>query len=176
MDAEQFLALGETEARFELVDGVVTLSPGPFPSHQRVVHELCFQIESWARRSGALVFPDTDVVFGRALVYRPAIAVYAAGRFESVPRTLREPPDLVIEVLSAGSKPLDLITKREDYERFGVGEYIAVDPDSGRVHRWLRQDGAFGEPPVLGGTLESSALPGLVFDLAAVRAAAKRAV
>ncbi len=102
--------------------------------------------------------------------------MYAAGRLDGVPRSLREPPDLIIEVLSAGSKPMDLITKREDYEKFGVGEYIVIDPDTGRVHRWMRQQGAFGEPPVLGDSLESTVFPGLVFDLAAARAAAKRGV
>lgn len=176
MDAEQFLAMGETEARYELVDGVVTVSPSPFPSHQRVVHELCFQIETWARKSGAIVFPDTDIVFGRTLVYRPDIAVYAAGRIEDVPRSLREPPDLAIEVVSAGSKALDMITKREDYERFGVGEYIVIDPDSGRVHHWNRQPTAYGETPVTGDRLESSVFPGLVLDLEAVRTVSKRAL
>lgn len=177
MTAEQFLSLGETEARLELVDGVISVSPSPVPSHQRVVHELCFQLERWARASGgATVYPDTDVEFGRSIVYRPDISVYAAGRLDGVPRSLREPPDLIIEVLSAGSKPMDLITKREDYEKLGVGEYIVIDPDTGRVHRWMRQQGAFGEPPVLGDSLESTVFPGLVFDLAAARAAAKRGV
>lgn len=64
MTAEQFLSLGETEARLELVDGVISVSPSPVPSHQRVVHELCFQLERWARASGgATVYPDTDVEF-----------------------------------------------------------------------------------------------------------------
>ena len=44
-------------------------------------------------------------------------------------RRIRGVPDLVVEILSAGSKPLDLITKRDDYDAFGVGEYWVVDPD-----------------------------------------------
>ena len=39
-------------------------------------------------------------------------------------------PDLVIEVLSPGSKKFDLDKKKKIYEKFGVKEYWIVDPDS----------------------------------------------
>lgn len=175
MTAEQFHALGETDARLELVDGVVAVSPSPLPRHQKVVQELFKQIEAFAGTTGsAEVFLDTDVQFSAGVVYRPCISVYLASRFPSVPECLTTVPDLIVGVLSPGSKPIDLITKREDYERFGVGEYMAADPQNGRVQRWGRQGARLVETLVEGDRLASSALAGLWIDLGAVRRIAER--
>lgn len=39
-------------------------------------------------------------------------------------------PDLVIEVLSPGTKKFDLDKKKKIYEKYGVKEYGAVDPET----------------------------------------------
>ncbi len=173
MRADQFLSLGEMDARMELIDGVITVSPSPVPRHQRVVQELFRQIDRACVEPGhAEIYLDTDVRLADALVYRPDVSVYRAGRLCGDPDCLTEVPDLVIEVLSPSSKPVDLITKREDYERFGVAEYIVIDPDTGCFQRWSRQGPHLVETAVAAGTLESAVFAMLKFDLKRVRAAA----
>src|SRR5438067_269215 len=81
LTADEFFALGETTERLELFDGIIIVSPSPFPIHQALADELQTQL-GLARRGGLriVVFPDTDVQFAPNLVYRPDITVYRAER------------------------------------------------------------------------------------------------
>jgi Uma2 family endonuclease len=174
MSAVEFLSLGETSDRLELIDGVVVVSPSPLPRHQRVVQELFRQIDRQCVALGtAEVYLDADVRFGEAVVFRPDLSVFATGRLPPDPDSLAIAPDLVIEVLSPSSRSLDLVAKRDHYERNGVAEYIVVDADSGRVQRWCRKGARFVETPVTGDSLVSRAFASLTLDLERVRRAAR---
>src|SRR5204863_4418468 len=131
------------------------------------------QMLAFADRTGSVVlFSDTDVLFDDATVYRPDIAVYLASRIAAVPPRLETPPDLVVEVLSPSNRGLDLMTKRKDYEKFGVGEYWVFDPPAGEVRAFRRMGQRFEEEQVKGDQLESTAIAGLVVDLRPIRALA----
>ncbi len=166
MTAEEFFDLGETRERYELIDGVVVMSPSPTPRHQEVLQLLQEQAGAWRRaHKGSRVIPDVDIRLGGGLVYRPDLAIFAPGRLKTTPERLDLPPDLVVEVLSPSSKATDMITKRGDYERFGVGEYWVIDPENGRARVWSRQGSQLVERPVDGQSLAASSLDGFVFEL-----------
>jgi Uma2 family endonuclease len=183
MTADEFFALGETTERLELIDGVIVMSPSPLPLHQALLHAIQRQLAA-AQDAGlqAVVFPDVDVQFTSLLVYRPDITVYRAENMAAIPARLTIPPapDLIIEILSAGSKGTDLITKRDDYERFGVAEYWAVDPADLRIRVWRQQHpGAdrFIEaalPTLQPDTIECASIPGFTLDLHPLRALPQR--
>ena len=50
---------------------------------------------------------------------------------------VRGSPDLVVEIVSAGTRKTDEVTKRKLYERFDVKDYWVVDPelDTIKVYR-----------------------------------------
>jgi Uma2 family endonuclease len=171
MTADEYLALGETRDRYELIDGVVVMSPSPTPRHQKVARLLLREIERYAdARPACEVFYEIDLRLSDTTVYRPDIVVYAPGRLERLPERLAEAPDLVVEVLSVGTRALDLSTKRADYARFGVAEYWVIDPVAlvATVHR--RAGSGYAETGIGSGRLASAALPGLSVDLDALRA------
>lgn len=172
MTADEYFALGETDERYELIDGVVHMSPRPTPRHQLVMLELSEQL-SQARRQLALVaLPDVDLQLAADLVYELDFVVYAAGRVTKLPTRLTLPPDLVIEVLSPGSRAKDLVTKLNDYHRFGVGEYWIIDPIDGSVRVCRRSSTGFLPVVISSDTLACESIPGLVIDLRPIRAAA----
>lgn len=165
MNADEFCSLGETADRLELIDGVVVMSPSPLPVHQRLAARLLYQLETFAHNGGGcVVFPETDIRFSNRLVYRPDVAVYRAGRVAETPDRLTLVPDLVIEILPNSSRSLDLVTKREDYDRFGVAEYWVVDTDERRVHAWNREGGRLVECPSVEPMITSIGIPGFVLD------------
>ena len=80
-------------------------------------------------------------------------------------------PDLVVEILSPGTRRRDKSRKRAVYDREGVGEYWLVDPEarSVTVLRRPRADAGLTDLTVLtltkGATLESPLFPGLQIPL-----------
>ena len=173
MNSEEFRALGETPERLELVHGVVVMSPSPTPRHQFALRLLLRQFEVYADANpGVLLFPDTDVMLSPHHIYRPDLSCYRAGRYTGIPVRLDSPPDVVVEILSAGTKAFDLTTKPDDYERFGVGEYWILDPDSARVRCYQRRDNAdnaFVEVSASAESMASAALPGFALDVRVLR-------
>lgn len=102
-------------------------------------------------------------------MYKPDLVVYGPGRVAAVRERLDAPPDLVVDVPSAATKALDLITKRDDYEAFGVGAYWAVDPEDVSARVWRRDGGRLLEAGVQRDVVECGALPGLRVDLEMIR-------
>lgn len=170
MSADEYLALGETSDRYELIHGTVVMSPSALANHNRVLLEIAWQLETFAKQTGAVVvILETDVRFSGDTVYRPDVIAYRSGRLPDRVTRLDEAPDLVVEVLSGGTKMLDLITKRDDYDRFGVAEYWTVDPNTAELRCWRRQGSRLCEVPIESDTVASSAIEGFHLDLAPIR-------
>jgi Uma2 family endonuclease len=171
MTAGEFIALGETPQRLELVDGVVCMSPSASLPHQRLVREILFQLETFRRANPAVeVLADVDVVLTSGTVYRPDIIAYADARALLNAERAVAVPSLVVEVLSPATRAFDLTTKKDDYEKAGVAEYLVVEPVGARVRMFRRATEWLVELPVHGDSLASIALPGFALDLRPLRA------
>lgn len=174
MTADEFFALPEDGAWYELIDGVVVMSPSPTPVHQDVAMEIAFQLRSHLRSSPVgKVLMETDIHLGQGptgkdVVYRPDIVFYSNERLAGLSRRLVGPPDLVVEVISPSSRLLDWRTKRDDFERCGVREYWIIDPQT-RTFTFLALDrGRFIEFLPEGDTLTSRAIAGFRLELGKV--------
>lgn len=169
--AEEYFALPDDEFRYELIDGVILMSPSPATNHQYVASQIFLQISHFLSRSNeGIVLYETDIVLGSDLVYRPEIIfVRSSNVARSSPR-ITFAPDLVVEVVSPESRARDTKTKYADYERYGILEYWLVDPceDSIRLLR-RSEDGRFVDVTPTGSEFASSAVPGFMLDLAAIR-------
>jgi Uma2 family endonuclease len=75
---------------------------------------------------------------------------------------VRSAPDVVVEISSPSTRRLELVRKRELYERFGVPEYWYVDLDADRIEVYRLAEGRYPVPALLirGQRLESPLLPG----------------
>lgn len=173
MSAGEFTSLGETPELYELVDGVVTISPRPTFLHQQFILALWRQLDPYVLKVGGALAPEVELRLSPMIVYHPDLAVFRPGRIRGATPTLDVAPDLIVEVLTPSTKAFDLTTKRDDYEKFGVGEYWLIDPKDGRVRCYRCQGVLLIEAPVVGDSLESAALPGFVLDLKPIRALAE---
>jgi Uma2 family endonuclease len=112
--------------RYELVAGVLVVSPRPTPAHQVVAFTLASLLaqacpDAWqvVPEPAVLIGPDTELV--------PDVVV--AARDQLTGAKITEPPLLVAEVRSPSTALIDLNRKKASYERFGVGSYWVVVPE-----------------------------------------------
>lgn len=171
MTADDFLALGETSERLELIDGVVCMSPSASLPHQRIITEVSFQIGTFLRANPiGVVTVEVDVRVSDRLVYRPDLIYLSNEKAARCGARVTEIPEVVVEVISPDSSRLDRETKKRDYERAGVLEYWIIDPLESTFESYRLENGRFVDAPVAEDCFESRAIPGFRLDLAPIRA------
>jgi Uma2 family endonuclease len=176
LTADEYFSLPDDGNHYELIDGVVTMSPSPSADHQRASQEIFLQLAGFVReRNLGEVFYEIDVHFGKSpegrdIVYRPDVICFLGDASREFGGRLRIIPDITVEVVSDESSNRDMETKRLDYERFGVREYWLIDPIEERVTFCRLLSGKFVEATAGASHFESAVLPGFRLDLAPIRA------
>jgi len=139
-------------------------------------------------RLGEVLYAPFDIKLSAWTVLVPDVVYFTASRFADVvnEKHATAAPDLVVEILSPGTRRRDLGRKRAVYDREGVGEYWIVDPDAHTITvlRRPRSDAGLTDVTVRAlandDTLESPLFPGLktrlrdVFRSARANAPARR--
>jgi Uma2 family endonuclease len=173
LDADTFFQLEDDGHKYELLHGVVVVSPSPDFTHQLFQSYLLEKLRMHARTTRAgVVVNECDVQLAPDVAYRPDIIFIAKGRLGSVPRRITIPPDLVVELISPSSRNYDLRTKRDDYEAAGVREYWAIDVATLEASQFVLRDSAFVTRQLKpGDRLTSETLAGFSFVLSTLREA-----
>jgi Uma2 family endonuclease len=166
---EDLQAFPEDNLRRELIDGELIVTAAPATRHQRVVAKLVLRLGSYCEMNGGEALPAPyDIFLSNTNVVEPDV-VYVRpenrDRFEK--KFFRSAPDLVIEVSSPSTRRLELIRKRELYERFAVPEYWFVDLDAERVEVYRLEQDRYGHPLLFarGERLETPQAPGFALGV-----------
>ena len=172
MTADEFLELDGDGFRYELVNGVVGVSPSPALRHQRIAMEISRQLAPFLHdHAVGEIVPDVDVKFAEDLVYRPDLLFLAQDNPAMDEDPIRHLPDVVIEIISPSTRRYDYETKRGDYERFGVREYWIVDPEESSMTFLRLVDGKYVVVEPEGDAFRSAVIDGFALDLTALRKA-----
>jgi Uma2 family endonuclease len=116
--------------RYELIDGMLIVSPAPNVPHQRVATVLALLLESTCPNDLVVFGSPVNVRFSLSSALEPDVTV--ARVEDSRGARLEQTPLLVVEVLSPHSVLRDLNLKKAAYERYGIPSYWVVDPDVDR--------------------------------------------
>jgi len=170
MTADEYLELPDDGHRYELIDGVICMSPSPSLPHQRIATEIASQIGQHVAntRSGAVVI-EVDVRLSDDIVYRPDVIYLSNEKLAQCGRRVTVPPDVIIEVVSPESGAYDRQTKLGDYERSGVSEYWIVDPIAKSFEFHRLRGGKYESAPVDGVSFASEAIQGFSLDMARLK-------
>ena len=119
-------ALPDDGNRYEVVDGMLLVTPAPLPLHQTAVLELAVALRARC--------PEDLKVFVAPVDFRPTPArsvqpdVLVCRRTDVGQRTIEKPLLLAVEVLSQSTSLADRVLKRRLYEQAGVTSYWIFDP------------------------------------------------
>ncbi len=138
---EQYLAEGEINRRYEILDGVRRWMPNPTVRHQDVLFNIAVAFKTFARTSGAgrMVVAACDVLITvmPLKTRQPDVLFISQERFGDRdpldPSALDPAPELVVEVLSPSDTKAVLRGKLRDYRRVQVRECWVVSLDTQAV-------------------------------------------
>lgn len=115
------------ENTYELIDGIVSMSPRPNIKHQEIMGNLYLEIGNFFKGKNCKVFTEIEVQFEDNVLI-PDISVICGIENTDMQR-YKKAPEIVIEVISPSSRYTDTFTKLYKYELFGVNEYWIANPD-----------------------------------------------
>jgi Uma2 family endonuclease len=184
------VALPDDQLRHELIDGEHFVSPSPATAHQEISKRLFLALNTFVERHrlGEVLYAPFDIKLSAYTVLVPDLVYFTETRFEEIvnEKHATAAPDLVVEILSPGTRRRDLGRKRAVYDRDGAREYWIVDPEGQSITalRRPRSDAGLTDVTVHAlasdDVLESALFPGLklrlrdVFRSARDRAPAQR--
>lgn len=123
--------LGADDAnRYEIIDGFLYMTTAPKNFHQWIISRLMREVGFPAEDQGHYWFvaPISVIMPGASpvqpdflLILKENVGIIHDGRIRGV-------PDMIVEVLSPGSKDYDEGIKLQAYASAGVPEYVVIDP------------------------------------------------
>ncbi|GAA1876429.1 Uma2 family endonuclease [Pseudonocardia ailaonensis] len=175
MTLANFDALPEDNSvRYELQDGVVVMSARPNRPHQRALHRLISRIED-RLPAGWEVLGEFEVLVldgSPATVRVPDIVVTRTTGNEN--RADAADVALAVEIISPGSRNIDLHLKPFEYGEAGIPQYwvVDLDPPAPSITVFTLDGEGYREQPAVAGelraTLELDGPVDLVIDVAAL--------
>ncbi|WP_436520433.1 Uma2 family endonuclease [Actinoplanes sp. HUAS TT8] len=124
-----WLELGETHSRIELIDGSLWVSPAPNFPHQAISTQLLFNLRNPARNAGLRALPTTNLRLKTGRIVIPDIVIGRGPRLG----TIDEAADVVLvcEITSPSNATTDRQQKKLFYSAAKIPWYLLVEPDFG---------------------------------------------
>ncbi|MFQ6058229.1 MAG: Uma2 family endonuclease [Anaerolineae bacterium] len=164
MREEDFFRLCGEDDKAELIDGVMVIATPASYAHERLFGFLYPLLGIYTQHFnlGEVLGSRTPVWLEEGQVYEPDILFIARERVGIIgEQYVQGAPDLVVEILSAGSVIYDRGRKREVYERSGVKELWLIDPYGPAGSQFFqRVEEGLREVEPVEGIYHSAVLPG----------------
>jgi Uma2 family endonuclease len=163
---EEYAALPDDGKRYEIMNGVLIVTPAPEPAHQSIAGLLTHYLIVAVQLKGlGRVYPSPiDVRLTSNKVVQPDVAVLLNANLHKIgDKNVIGGPDLVVEIASPSTALYDRVSKSEAYEQAGVSEYWVVRTQEKAVEVLVLEDDGYQSLGVFSGkdTLPSRVAPGI---------------
>jgi Uma2 family endonuclease len=124
--------------RYELFDGVLVVSPSPFPIHQRALQAMFLLLHEACPPELEVFVAPFDFQPTNTRSFQPDLLVVRRGDVGDWEKLTR-PPVLTVEVSSDSTRSLDQVFKKSMYLTSGVDSYWIFDPRRKRFVAYERE-------------------------------------
>lgn len=166
---EDYMKLPEG-APFQLIQGKLTHMASPKIIHQRISWFLSGLLFNFLNENpiGEAFAAPMDVHFNEKNIFQPDLLFVSNERANIIQDWIQGAPDLIIEIISPGTKKMDRSEKKEVYGKYGVKEYWLIDPENKTLEFFENIDGKMVSEKKLktGEVMESKILKGFRFEIA----------
>ncbi|MEV7985408.1 Uma2 family endonuclease [Micromonospora sp. NPDC085948] len=139
-----YLALGDTAQRIELLDGGLLIGPSPSVRHQVIVGGLAAALEPGCAAANRTLLPVINLRLNVTRILNPDLVVTTELDFEAT----CVPADAVLlvgEVAAPHTAAIDRVLKPHLYAAAGIEWYLLVDQETLTAHLHQRQGGHYVE-------------------------------
>jgi len=138
---DDLVHLPDDGLQYELLDGLLLVTPAPALLHQRVAARLHLLLGSRCPDEFEVFFAPVDWRPDRNTSLQPDLLVVRSEDVEA--QHLTAPLVLAVEVLSPSTRHKDQLLKRAKYEESGVQSYWIIDPAEPSLHALELVDGRY---------------------------------
>jgi Uma2 family endonuclease len=145
----------------QLINNNLVMAPAPLDVHQFILNEINIELSLYLRKTkmGYVRIAPYDVHFSKTNILQPDICFIAKENKNIIGKNgLTGIPDLVIEILSPGTKKYDLNEKKIIYQNYGVKEYFIVEPSTKKVKTFILKKNSYTEASEVKGIIKSGIL------------------
>ncbi len=143
---DDYATLPDDGQRYEIVNGVLLMTPAPTPNHQSISAWFTYYLLMHVQLAGrGRVFPGpVDVELGPKNVFEPDGVVLLNEHLNRVAaKRIIGAPDLVVEIASPSTAAIDRVTKYEIYARSGIPEYWIAKPTDRTIEVLILENGEY---------------------------------
>jgi Uma2 family endonuclease len=161
---DDYVALPEDGNRYEIIDGVIYRIPMPETIHQacsvRIAYYFFESVD--LANVGYVLTAPMDVKLSSGTTVQPDLIVVLNHKLSIITdANINGTPDLLVEILSPGTKTYDRTKKLQTYQKNTVPEYWIANPKTKEVEVLVLENGVYRSLGVFSGqaTLPSQVLP-----------------
>ena len=158
---EEFELMAKEDGwNYELIEGIIMMSPRPALEHQRISGNIYFELRNALKNSHCKPIQEIDLVLEKNNLI-PDLAIICNDDLQG--KRYEKAPLIVIEIISPSSVSRDYVTKRYKYAQLGIREYWIVSPEEKCIDVFdFTTDTHMN---YCSGDVTSAVLPELVIDL-----------
>ncbi|MGW5670552.1 Uma2 family endonuclease [Micromonospora sp. NPDC003776] len=144
---QDYLALGETVHRIELLDGGLLLGPPATLRHQVLVGGLADALTAGRASAGLDLLPMINLRLGELRIVNPDLVVAAVSDFDALCLPAEEVL-LVGEITAPHTAVINRLLKPSCYAAAGIEWYLLVEQETLTMHLYQRQGAHYVERSV----------------------------
>lgn len=140
-----YFSLPDTHRIVELSEGRLIVPPHPTYSHQTALQNLFLKLEAFVKEKelGVVRFAPLPVRLWPGKIREPDLFFISKEHKDRIGERVCGVPDLVMEVISPGTRRVDRGEKFFEYAKAGVAEYWLVDPEEKTIEIYVLREGAY---------------------------------